>query len=355
MVKNKLSFLLLAIMLLQLSSCAQEQKNSTAMANNKFPIQKTDDQWKQQLTDEQYYILREKGTERAFTSKFYLHKEEGNYKCAGCGTVLFNSESKFDAHCGWPSFDKEIEKGTIIYEEDNSHGMKRVEIMCAKCGGHLGHVFDDGPTKTGLRFCVNGGSLSFEPMKDALVEKQRATTQSDTVQIVLGGGCFWCIEAVYQRLQGIIKVESGYEGGNVSNPTYKQVCTGTTNHAEVARLTYNTKQTSFEEILKVFFTVHDPTTLNKQGNDEGTQYRSVIFYDNEEQKKQAQEIISALDASGAYDNKIVTTLEPAAPFYKAEDYHQDYYNQNGTQPYCLFVVKPKVDKFEKVFKDRLKK
>jgi peptide methionine sulfoxide reductase msrA/msrB len=344
-------------MLLQLSSCAQSSSTSNTknMAANKFPIQKTEEQWKQQLTDDQYYILREKGTERAFTSKFYMHKEDGNYSCAGCGTVLFNSESKFDAHCGWPSFDKEIEKGTIIYEEDNTHGMKRVEIMCAKCGGHLDHVFDDGPTKTGLRFCVNGGSLIFESVKDPMIEKQKVTNLSDTAQIVLGGGCFWCIEAVYQRLQGIIKVESGYEGGNVTNPTYKQVCTGTTNHAEVARLTYNTKETSFEEILKVFFTVHDPTTLNKQGNDEGTQYRSVIFYDNEEQKKQAQEIITALDASGAFEDKIVTTLEAAAPFYKAEDYHQNYYNDNGTQPYCLFVVKPKVDKFEKVFKDRMKK
>ncbi|MFM2385927.1 MAG: hypothetical protein RL660_684 [Bacteroidota bacterium] len=344
------AIIIACVLCMQLVSCAQSTSNKSDMSNNTFPIQKSDDEWRKQLSDEQYYILREKGTERPFTGQFLMHKENGNYTCAGCGAVLFASDSKFDSHCGWPSFDKEVAKGAIKYVEDLSHGMKRVEIMCAKCGGHLGHVFDDGPTATGQRFCVNGGSLSFEPASTS----KAAVTNADTAEIVLGGGCFWCIEAVYQKLQGVYTVESGYQGGTVDNPTYKQVCMGNTNHAEVVRLRYNPKETNYEEILKVFFTVHDPTQLNRQGNDEGKQYRSVIFYANEQEKNAAQAIIDALNKSGAYDDPIVTTLEPSATFYKAEDYHQNYYNQNKTQSYCMFVVQPKVEKFEKVFKDRMK-
>ena len=171
----------------------------------------------------------------------------------------------------------------------------------------------------------------------------------------LGAGCFWCVEAVFQRLDGVIKVESGYEGGKVANPTYKDVCTGLTGHAEVCQITYNPAKITFEEILEVFWKTHDPTTLNRQGNDVGTQYRSSIFYHNEKQKEISQKYIKDLNSSGAFDHSIVTTLEPASKFYVAENYHQDYFNLNGSQPYCQFVVKPKVEKFEKVFKDRLKK
>jgi peptide methionine sulfoxide reductase msrA/msrB len=341
---------------IQLASCAQNtSKQKRTMNTQEFKISKTEDQWKQTLNDEQYYILREKGTERPFTGQFLMHKEKGNYTCAGCKAVLFSSDSKFDSHCGWPSFDKEVAAGTIKYQEDNSVGMKRVEIMCAQCGGHLGHVFDDGPTATGQRFCINSVSLSFEPNSTNTAVTDSKALDADTAEIVLGGGCFWCIEAVYQKLTGVYTVESGYQGGTVEYPSYKQVCVGNTMHAEVVRLKYDPEVTSYEEILKVFFTVHNPTELNKQGNDEGTQYRSVIFFANERERTQATEIIAALDASGAYDDKIVTTLEPSATFYKAEDYHQNYYNQNKSQPYCAMVVQPKVDKFEKVFKDRIKK
>ncbi|NBA87328.1 peptide-methionine (S)-S-oxide reductase MsrA [Emticicia sp. CRIBPO] len=171
----------------------------------------------------------------------------------------------------------------------------------------------------------------------------------------LGAGCFWCVEAIFQQLEGVIKVESGYSGGEVKNPTYKQVCTGETGHAEVIQVTYDTTKINFEGLLEVFFKTHDPTTLNRQGADVGTQYRSSIFYHNEQQKETAERIIKAVDASGAYNSKIVTTLEPYHVFYVAEDYHQNYFNENGEQPYCQLVVKPKVDKFQKVFKDKLKK
>lgn len=170
-----------------------------------------------------------------------------------------------------------------------------------------------------------------------------------------GGGCYWCMEAVFQRLEGVAKVESGFSGGQVKDPTYKEVCTGTTGHAEVIQLTFDTAKVSFTDLLKVFFTMHDPTTLNRQGNDIGTQYRSGIFYHNDAQKKASQEIIDALNQAHAYPDKIVTEITPFDTFYKAEDYHQDYYNQNKTQGYCMYVIQPKIEKFEKVFKDRLKK
>lgn len=170
-----------------------------------------------------------------------------------------------------------------------------------------------------------------------------------------GSGCFWCTEAIFQRLEGVIKVESGYSGGNVPNPTYQEVCTGKTRHAEVCQITFDKTKISYEELLNVFWKTHDPTTLNRQGADVGTQYRSVIFYHDLEQKKSAEEIKSELDKSGAFDKPIVTEISKYTNFYKAEDYHQNYYNNNSSQPYCSFVIAPKIEKFEKVFKNRLKK
>jgi methionine-S-sulfoxide reductase len=180
-----------------------------------------------------------------------------------------------------------------------------------------------------------------------------STTSFDT--ITLGGGCFWCVEAVYEMLDGVIKVESGYSGGTVKNPTYAEVCTGSTGHAEVAQITFDKSKTSIDEILKVFFSVHDPTTLNRQGADVGTQYRSVIFYRNDDQKKIAKSLIDDLNNNHVYPTPVVTQLSPFTAFYKAEDYHQDYYNQNKQAPYCRMVIQPKLEKFEKTFKDRLKK
>ena len=169
-----------------------------------------------------------------------------------------------------------------------------------------------------------------------------------------GAGCFWCVETLFAQLKGVDTVLSGYAGGTVKNPTYKEICTGETGHAEVIQISYDSSLLSYTELLEVFFNVHDPTTLNRQGNDEGTQYRSTIMYANEEQKNMAQEYINQIDANGTFQNKIVTTLEPMDTFYVAEDYHQDYYNQNGGQPYCQYVVRPKVEKFKKKFKDKLK-
>ncbi len=167
----------------------------------------------------------------------------------------------------------------------------------------------------------------------------------------LGNGCFWCTEAVFQLVKGVIKVESGYSGGDMENPTYKDICTGTTNHAECLQITYDNSIISFEQLLKIFWETHDPTTLNRQGNDVGTQYRSIIFYHNEHQHSIAEKFKIALNTSSNYKKPIVTLIEPATTFYKAENYHQNYFNQNGNAPYCQIVVRPKVEKFNELFKN----
>jgi len=175
-----------------------------------------------------------------------------------------------------------------------------------------------------------------------------------TETAILGGGCFWCLEAVYDQLVGVKSVESGYMGGHLDNPTYRQVCNGNTGHVEVVQVTFDPAELSFHDLLEVFFSIHDPTTLNRQGNDIGTQYRSVIFYTSEEQRKEAEKTIAKLNAARTYPSPVVTTVEPATRFFIAEDYHQEYYANNSSQPYCQLVVAPKVQKFKKTFKEKMK-
>lgn len=188
------------------------------------------------------------------------------------------------------------------------------------------------------------------------VETQEAETiNSETMEkATFGAGCFWCVEAQFLLLDGVSSVVSGFEGGHVKNPAYREVCNGTTGHAEVCEVTYDPSKITYDELLAAFWQTHDPTQLNRQGNDVGTQYRSVIFYHNDKQKELAEKYKKELSASGAWDKPIVTEISPASTFYKAEDYHQNYYNLNGTEPYCSYVIQPKVEKFRKVFKDKLK-
>jgi peptide methionine sulfoxide reductase msrA/msrB len=342
------------LLIVGLNACGQDQnvKQSLKAISKENTMIKTEEEWKKELTEEQYYVLRQQGTEAPYSGKLLLNKEKGVYKCAACGNELFTDNMKFDSHCGWPSFDKEIAGGKIITKEDISMGMKRTEIECAKCGGHLGHLFNDGPTETGMRYCVNSVSLEFVSEKELKQSKFEKLQNMDT--ITLGGGCYWCVEAVYEMLKGVEKVESGFSGGFVANPSYEAVCAGKTGHAEVVQIVYDNTKTSIDEIFKVFFTVHDPTTLNRQGADVGSQYRSVIFYRNEEQRKAAKSIIDELNTQKVYDSPIVTQVVPFDAFYIADAYHQNYYNQNKEQGYCRMVIQPKIEKFEKVFKDRVK-
>lgn len=195
-------------------------------------------------------------------------------------------------------------------------------------------------------------NMSNDLMANSLTSSSSGSRKIDTA--TLGTGCFWCTEAVFQQLKGVLKVTSGYSGGAEVNPTYKDVSTGTTGHAEVIQIVFDPAEISFDDLLEVFWQTHDPTTLNRQGNDVGPQYRSAIFYHDAEQKSKAEKYKKELNESGAWDKPIVTEISPYTAFYKAEDYHQDYYNNNGSQPYCYYVIRPKLEKFQKVFKSKLR-
>lgn len=199
------------------------------------------------------------------------------------------------------------------------------------------------------------GVVDIPPQTDINIEKGDGFNMSKFETATFGSGCFWCTEAIFERLKGVIKVESGYSGGTIDNPTYEEVCSGSTGHAEVTQITFDPSVISYEELLGVFWKTHDPTTPNRQGNDIGSQYRSVIFYHNDKQKKLAERYKEELEKAGVWDKPIVTEISPFTRFFKAEDYHQNYFENNPAQPYCSFVIAPKVEKFEKVFKDKLKK
>lgn len=279
------------------------------------------------LTPEEERVILHKGTERPFTGKYYDHKEDGVYTCKQCGAQLYNSTDKFDSGCGWPSFDDEIE-GAVKRTVDADG--RRTEITCAKCGGHLGHVFEgEGFTPKNTRHCVNSVSLDFtNKMEDKRKEK--------TETAIFAGGCFWGVEHLMKSIPGVISVESGYIGGKTSNPTYQEVCTKQTGHAEAVRIVFDPSKVSYEKLAKNFFEIHDPEQVDGQGPDIGNQYRSEVFYTTPEQKEITQKLIKQLEEKGY---KIATRLTPATEFWKAEEYHQDYYDKTGKQPYCHRHVK----------------
>jgi peptide methionine sulfoxide reductase msrA/msrB len=275
----------------------------------------TDGSWKK-LTPEEERVIVRKGTERPFTGKYWNFKGEGTYTCKRCGAELFRSRDKFDSECGWPSFDDAI-PGAVKSIPD-ADGV-RTEIVCAACGGHLGHVFEgEGLTDKNTRYCVNSISTEF-------VAAQKFE------EGFFAGGCFWGVEHLMQKLPGVISVESGYMGGTVNNPTYEQVCTGRTGHLETVRVVFDPAKVSFEDVAKLFFEIHDPTQADGQGPDLGQQYHSAVFYVDAKQKEIAEKLVGILKSKGL---KVVTSIRPAAVFWKAEDYHQDYYARNGKTPYC---------------------
>lgn len=300
-------------------------------------VEKTEAEWKALLTEEQFRVTRLRGTERAFTGAYCEAHDPGLYACVCCQTVLFDSRTKFSSGTGWPSFTEPVAGNVIKYEQDTSYNMRRIEVSCNVCDAHLGHVFPDGPPPTGLRFCINSAALTQLP-DDSIPETGLAT---------LGGGCFWCLEALFQQLRGVESVVSGYSGGLVPDPSYKAVSTGLTGHAEVVHLRFYPDVLSYSDLLRLFFTMHDPTTLNRQGADVGSQYRSVIFYHDTRQRETAYEVIEEMRRF--FSKPIVTEMQPFDAFYPAEAGHQNYYRNNPEKSYCQVVIDPKLAKLRSTF------
>lgn len=301
-------------------------------------VQKTADEWKAQLSAEAYQVTRLKGTERAYSSEMCSLFEPGLYACVCCDTLLFDGREKFDSGTGWPSFTQPIKENAVAYENDRSFGMRRVEALCNTCKAHLGHVFPDGPGPGGLRFCINAISL----------KKIEATVQ----KAVFGGGCFWCTEAVFNEIKGVEVVESGYSGGSIANPTYREVCSGRTGHAEVIQVTYDPEIISYQDLLSIHLSTHNPTTLNQQGADVGTQYRSIILVQNDLEHETALQVIQELQQ--VYDRPIVTEIKKLEAFYRAEEEHQNYYLNHPDFGYCQVVIEPKLKKFRRLFNQHRK-
>jgi peptide methionine sulfoxide reductase msrA/msrB len=277
------------------------------------------------LTKAESFVINNKGTEAPFTGKYNKYTEKGTYLCKRCGAALYHSSDKFKSDCGWPSFDDEI-KGAIVRHPD-ADGM-RTEIVCASCGAHLGHVFTgEMLTPKNVRNCVNSVSLEFVPAQ---------LPSGRYGMAIFAGGCFWGVEYYLQKAAGVVAVTAGYTGGVVKNPTYQEVCTGNTGHAEAVKITYDPLKTSYDKLLRLFLEIHDPTQVGHQGPDIGDQYRSEIFYLNDDQKVIAEKDLNLLRAKGM---KIATNITKASEFYPAEEYHQDYYLKNGKTPYCHIYTK----------------
>lgn len=287
------------------------------------------------LDPEAYRVTQKAGTEAAFCGTLLDNKKDGTYCCVVCGLPLFSSAAKFNSGTGWPSFFQPFDRQHVGGREDGSHGMERVEIFCNRCTAHLGHVFDDGPKPTGMRFCLNGAALKFYEKSEARPpESMPAVTETETAYFA--GGCFWGVEHYFQQAPGVISAESGYMQGSSQSPTYKEVCeqdeapassrpAGYKSHAEVVKVVFDPKAISYRQLLQGFFEMHDPTQMNRQGPDYGTQYRSGLYTVSDAQAAEAKAFVAELSAKSLFrGRKIVTEIEPAQPFTAAEDYHQDY-------------------------------
>ncbi|MBI5508941.1 MAG: bifunctional methionine sulfoxide reductase B/A protein [Deltaproteobacteria bacterium] len=324
---------------------AASQPGSGTMEGNKKPSAA---ELKARLDPEQYRVTQENGTERPFANAYWNNHAAGIYVDVVSGEPLFSSLDKFDSGTGWPSFTKPIASGAVGARPDRSHGTTRVEVRSKAGDSHLGHVFDDGPGPKGERYCINSAALRFIPADRLAAEgygqyaalfasEASSAVTSGLETATLAGGCFWGVQDLIRTLPGVARSIVGYTGGRSANPTYEDVHRGDTGHAEAVQVVFDPQKLSYEDLLGFFFRLHDPTTLNRQGNDVGTQYRSAIFYHSEAQRLSALKVKEAVGSSGKWKRPLTTEVVAAAPFYRAEDYHQDYLVKSPDGYTCHFL------------------